>query len=180
MSNAVLAQAAVGNGGHSKSAIIAGVTMLFSVGVFAAAQLGVIPVGWSTGIVLVGTGIVLRLAWRVSSESASSAQRARLAKLMSNTGLTVAVLSAIAAVPRLTKTGGVGNLAVDLAAQLWTVAILLGAVGPARTLGWRALLGAFLLGFLGLVSLARFVGQRGDRGARREKSDCGGSLGASD
>jgi RsiW-degrading membrane proteinase PrsW (M82 family) len=46
-----------------------------------------------------------------------------------------------------------------LAAQLWTLAILWAAAGPARTLGWRALLGAFLLGFLGLVGLARFVGR---------------------
>ena len=68
-------------------------------------------------------------------------------------------LSALAALPRLTKAAGVGLFTVDLAAQLWTVGLLFAAAGPARTLGWRALLGAFLLGFLGLMGLARFVGR---------------------
>jgi RsiW-degrading membrane proteinase PrsW (M82 family) len=95
----------------------------------------------------------------ISSKSASSAERARFALLMSNVGLIVAMLTALAGVPRLTKAGGVGLLMVDLAAQLWTVAILFAAAGPARTLGWRVHLSAFLLGFLGLMGLARFVGR---------------------
>jgi RsiW-degrading membrane proteinase PrsW (M82 family) len=148
-----------GKAGRFKPAIIAGVTMLLSVGVFIASQLGLLPGGVATIIVLFGIGIVLKLSWTISSQSVCSAQSAELARMMSNVGLGVAILSALLAVPRLTKAGGVEHLAVDLAAQLWTLAILWAAAGPARTLGWRALLGAFLLGFLGLVGLARFVGR---------------------
>lgn len=159
MSNAQLVQAPLDSDSRTKLALIAGITMLFSVGVFIASQLGAMPAGFGTTIVLIGMGIVLKLAWTISSKSASSAEHARFALLMSNVGLIIATLSALAALPRLTKAAGVGLFTVDLAAQLWTVGLLFAAAGPARTLGWRALLGAFLLGFLGLMGLARFVGR---------------------
>jgi RsiW-degrading membrane proteinase PrsW (M82 family) len=159
MSNAQLVEARIGTGGQTRLALIAGITLLFSVGVFVASELGAIPDGFGTLLVLIGTSIVLKLAWTISSKSASSAERARFALLMSNAGLIVATLSALAALPRLTKAAGLGVFAIDLAAQLWTVGLLFAAAGPARTLGWRALLSAFLVGFLGLMGLARFVGR---------------------
>jgi RsiW-degrading membrane proteinase PrsW (M82 family) len=159
MTNAQLVQAPLGTGGQAKLALIAGITVLFSVGVFIASQLGAMPAGVGTTVVMIGMGIVLKLAWTISSKSASSAERARFALLMSNIALIVAALSALAALPRLTKAAGFGLLAVDLTAQLWTVGLLFAAAGPARTLGWRALLGAFLVGFLGLMGLARFLGR---------------------
>jgi RsiW-degrading membrane proteinase PrsW (M82 family) len=159
MTNAQLAQARLGTGDQSKLAVIAGITMLFSVGVFVASQLGAIPAGIGTSVVLIGMGVVLKLAWTITSRSANSAERARFNLLMSNVGLIIATLSALAALPRLTKAAGLELFAIDLSAQLWTLALLFAAAGPARTLGWRALLGAFLLGFLGLMGLARFVGR---------------------
>ena len=159
MTNAQLVQAPSGTGGQAKLALIAGITVLFSVGVFIASQLGAMPAGVGTSVVMIGMGIVLKLAWTISSKSASSAERARFALLMSNIALIVAALSALAALPRLTRGAGLGLFTVDLAAQLWTVGLLFAAAGPARTLGWRALLGAFLLGFLGLMGLARFLGR---------------------
>jgi RsiW-degrading membrane proteinase PrsW (M82 family) len=159
MTSAQLIQGPPETVSQSKLAIIAGIAMLISVGVFIASQFGAVPEGASIAAVLIGVGIVLKLTWMISSQSASSAERARFALLMSNVGLIIATLSALAALPRLTKAAGAGLLTVDLAAQLWTVGILFAAAGPARTLGWRALLGAFLLGFLGLMGLARVVGR---------------------
>jgi RsiW-degrading membrane proteinase PrsW (M82 family) len=159
MTDAQLVEAPLSTGGQAKLALTAGVTMLFSVGVFIASQFGAMPAGFGTTVVLIGTGIVLKLAWTISSKSANSAERARFALSMSNVGLIIATLSALAALPRLTKAAGLGLFTVDLAAQLWTVGLLFIAAGPARTLGWRALLGAFLVGFLGLMGLARFVGR---------------------
>lgn len=144
---------------QTKLALTAALTMLFSVGVFIASQTGLMPIGVGTTVVLIGMGIVLKLAWTISSRSARSAERERFALMMSNVGLIIAALSALAALPRLTKAAGMELFATDLAAQLWTLALLLAAAGPARTLRWRALLGAFLLGFLGLMGLARLVGR---------------------
>jgi len=159
MTNAQLVEAPLDTGGQAKLALTAGIIMLFSVGVFIASQMGAMPAGFGTTVVLIGTGIVLKLAWTISSKAASSAERARFALLMSNVGLIVATLSALAALPRLTKAAGLGLFSLDVAAQLWTVGLLFAAAGPARTLGWRALLGAFLVGFLGLMGLARLVGR---------------------
>ncbi len=159
MVHAQLVQAPIGTGGQAKLALVAGVTMLLSVGVFIASQLGAMPAGVGTTVVLVGMGIVLKLAWMIACKSADSARRTRFALMMSNIGLIVAGFSALAALPRLTNAGGFSLFAIDLAAQLWTVGLLFAAAGPARTLGWRALLGAFVVGFLGLMGLARFLGR---------------------
>ena len=67
---------------RTKPALIAGITMLLSVGVFIASQLGAMPAGFSTTAVLIGMGIVLKLAWTISSKSASSAEHARLKALV--------------------------------------------------------------------------------------------------
>ena len=146
-------------GGQAKLALIAGATMLLSVGVFVASQLGFLRAGIGTTLVLIGIGVVLKAAWTISTKSADSVNRARFTHSMSNVGLIIAVLSALAALPRLTKAGGIGLLTFDLASQLWTLGLLFVAAGPTRTLGWRALLGAFLVGFLGLMGLARFLGR---------------------
>ncbi len=148
-----------GSDGRLRLTLVAGTVMFFSVGAFVASQFGAMRAGIGTSLVLIGMGIVLKLAWTISAESSSSASRAHFTLVMSNVGLTIAVVSALAALPRLTKAGGVGLLAADLAAQLWTLGLLFVAAGPARTLGWRALLGAFLVGFLGLMGIARFLGR---------------------
>jgi RsiW-degrading membrane proteinase PrsW (M82 family) len=140
-------------------AVIGTATVIFSVSAFAAGLLGALPSGWSTALVIVGMGIALKVMWTYMARSATSAGRTRIATLMSNVGLLISALAAIAALPRITKTSGVGLLVVDLLAHLWTLAILSAAAGPARTLGWRAFLGAFLFGFLGLTGLARFLGR---------------------
>lgn len=140
-------------------AVIGGVTVLFSVAAFAAGLLGAMPRGISTAIVMLGMGVALKLTWMYVARSATSANRARISTIMSNLGLAISAIALIAALPRLTKTSGVGLLLIDSCAQLWTLAILTAAAGPARTLGWRPFAGAFLTGFLGLTGLARFVGR---------------------
>jgi RsiW-degrading membrane proteinase PrsW (M82 family) len=159
MTNAQFAPSPLGTSEQTKLALIAGITMLFSVSVFIAAQLGAMPAGVGTSVVLIGMGVVLKLAWTIASKFGNSAHSARLNLLMSNVALIIAVLTALAAMPRLTKAGGLGLFAIDLAAQLWSLGLLVAAAGPARTVRWRALLGSFLLGFLGLMGLARIVGR---------------------
>jgi RsiW-degrading membrane proteinase PrsW (M82 family) len=159
MTDARLAQDSPGTAGQAKLGLVASVLMLFSVGVFIASQLGALPAGIATTVVLIGVGIVLRLTWTISSQSTNSVESARFSLMMSNVGLIIASLSAVAALPRLTKAAGIALFTEDLAAQLWTVGLLMAAAGPARTLRWRALVGAFLLGFLGIMGLARLVGR---------------------
>jgi RsiW-degrading membrane proteinase PrsW (M82 family) len=110
-------------------------------------------------IVMLGMGIALKVTWIYVARSASSASRTRITTLLANTGLAISAITVIAALPRLTKSSGVGLLLIDLLAQLWTLAILSAVAAPVRTLGWRAFAGAFLVGFLGLTGLARLVGR---------------------
>jgi len=140
-------------------AVVGAATVLFSVAAFASGALGAMPQGLSTALVMVGMGVALKLTWTYVGRSASSTRRAHIATLLSNCGLAMAALTVIAAVPRLTKAGGVSLLLIDALAQLWTLAIMTALAGPVRTLGWRAFAGAFLFGFLGVTGVARFVGR---------------------
>ncbi len=146
-------------GADLRLALIGAATVLFSMAALAAGWLGALSAGISTAIVLLGMGFALKLAWTYMARSASSASRARLSTRLSNTGLAIAAIAAVVAVPRLTKSSGIERLLIDLLAQLWTLAILSAVAAPVRTVGWRALLGAFLFGFLGLTALARYIGR---------------------
>jgi len=149
----------VGRSADLKLAVVGAVTVLFSISAFAAGFFGALPPGLSTALVMLGIGIGLKVAWTYVARSASSASRTRIAALLSNVGLALSTVAVIAALPRLTKTAGVGLLLIDLCAQLWTLGILMAVAGPVRTVGWRAFLGAFLFGFLGLTGFARFLGR---------------------
>jgi RsiW-degrading membrane proteinase PrsW (M82 family) len=146
-------------GADLRLAVIGATTVTLSIAAFAAGYFGALPSGLSTALVILGMGMALKLMWTYVARSASSASRVRVGILMSNIGLGISVLAALAALPRLTKTAGVGLLLIDLLAYLWTLALLTAAAGAVRTLGWRAYLGAFLLGFLGVTGLARFLGR---------------------
>jgi RsiW-degrading membrane proteinase PrsW (M82 family) len=148
-----------GQGADIQLAVIGGATVVFSLAAFAAGRFGALPPGISTVIVLLGMGVALKVAWVYVARSASSTSRARMTTLLSNTGLAISSITAIAALPRLTQAGGAELLLIDLLSELWTVAILTALAGPVRTLGWRAFAGAFLFGFLGLTGLARLMGR---------------------
>ena len=139
-------------------AIIAGVSVAVCVGAVLARIAGVLPDGPSTLIVIVGAAIGLKVALTYASRSASDAARTRVMNLVSTIALAISALTVIASLPRITKTAGMHAFALDLFAQLWTLALLWIVAGPVRTIGWRAFVGAWLTGFLGLTALARLVG----------------------
>jgi len=139
-------------------AIIAGASVAVSVGAVLARLAGVLPEGPSTLIVIIGAAIGLKVALTYASRSASDAARTRVMNLVSTVGLAISVLTVIASMPRITKAGGVPVFLLDFSAQLWTLALLWIVAGPVRTIGWRAFVGAWLTGFLGLTALARLVG----------------------
>jgi RsiW-degrading membrane proteinase PrsW (M82 family) len=139
-------------------ALIAGASVAVSLGAVLARFAGVMPDGPSTLIVIVGAAIGLKVAFTYASRSASDATRTRVMKRVSTIGLAISVLTVIASLPRITKAGGVHVFLLDFFAQLWTLALLWIVAGPVRTIGWRAFVGAWLTGFLGLTALARLVG----------------------
>jgi len=139
-------------------AIIAGASVTVSVGAVLARLAGALPEGPSTLIVIIGAAIGLKVALTYASRSASSAARTRVMNLVSTIGLAISVATVIASMPRITKAGGVHVFLLDFLAQFWTLALLWIVAGPVRTIGWRAFVGAWLTGFLGLTALARFVG----------------------
>lgn len=146
-------------GADLRLALIGAATVLVSIVALAAGWQGAVTPGISTAIVMLGMGFALKLAWTYMARAACSASRARLSTMLSNSGLAISAIAAIVAVPWLTKNSGIELLLVDLLAQLWTLAILTAVAAPVRTVGWRALLGAFLFGFLGLTALARYIGR---------------------
>lgn len=144
--------------GDRTLAIIAGGSVALSVAAMLARVAGVLPDGLATIIAIVGAGIALKVALSYAARSASSVARARTMTLVSTVALAISGLAVLASLPRITKTAGMHAFTVDLAAQLWTLALLMFVAGPVRTIGWRAFVGAGLTGLLGITALARLVG----------------------
>jgi pimeloyl-ACP methyl ester carboxylesterase len=145
-------------GADLRLALIAGTSAFVSIAAFIAGQTGLLPSGITTIVVIVGVSIGLRVAWAYAAKSASSPGRAKTMLLISNIGLGISTLSVLASLARITQGAGIQPFLIDVFAQVWALAILTVAAGPARTLGWRALAGAALTGFLAIVGLSRFVG----------------------
>jgi hypothetical protein len=76
-----------------KLAVIGGATVLFSVAAFAAGLLGAMPSGISTAIVMLGMGVTLKVVWTYAAKSATSASRARITTILSNTGLAISAIT---------------------------------------------------------------------------------------
>lgn len=144
--------------GDRMLAIIAGGVVVVSIAAVVARLAGVLPDGPAALIVIVGAVIGLKVMMSYAARSASSAARARVMNLVSTVALAISGLTVLASLPRITKAAGLHPFTMDLAAQLWTLALLMFVAGPVRTIGWRALVGAGLTGLLGITALARVVG----------------------
>jgi RsiW-degrading membrane proteinase PrsW (M82 family) len=140
-------------------AVVAGTGIAISVAAGAARLLHLLPAGGAAAIVLVGVAVGLRVALIYVSRSASSAARARIVTMVSTVGLALSAVAVLALLPHLTKHGGFSKFSADTFGQLWALAVLTIVAGPARTIGWRGLVGAGLAGFLAVTALARVVGR---------------------
>ncbi len=143
----------------TRLALIAGASGSVAMAGFLAGLTGILPSGVSTVIVMIGVSAGLRVLWAFTARSASSASRVRTARILSNVGLAVSLLSLIVALPRITAAGGLTLFFTDGMAQLWTLAILMAITLPVRTLGWRVFAGTALTGCLAITGLARFAGR---------------------
>ena len=147
------------SGSDRRLAVIAGASILFALTAAVARWTGLMPSAAGTVVVIVGAVIALRVAWSYAATSASSRAKVKTLALISNVGLAISGVTLLATLPRITQVGGVALMFKDTAAQLWTIALLSVAAGAVRTFGWRVFAGMFLVGFLALSGLARFVGR---------------------
>jgi RsiW-degrading membrane proteinase PrsW (M82 family) len=147
------------SGNDRRLAVIAGASTLFALSAAVARWTGLMPSAAGTVVVIVGAAIALRVAWSFAATSASSLARVKTLALISNVGLVISGVTLLATLPRITQVGGIGPMFKDTAAQLWTIALVSIAAGAVRTFGWRVFAGMFLVGFLALSGLARFIGR---------------------
>lgn len=145
--------------GDRRLAIVAGSGVAISVAACAARLVHLLPAGGAAAIVLLGVAVGSRVALIYVSRSASSVARARIVTIGSTVGLALSAVVVLALLPHLTKHGGLSKFSADTFGQLWALAVLTIVAGPARTIGWRGLVGAGLTGFLAVTALARVVGR---------------------
>jgi hypothetical protein len=137
--------------------VIAGVGIAISLVAGAARLVHLLPAQASTGVILIGLVIALRVALVYAGRSASSPARARTMRTVSSAGLALSAVTLLASLPHLTRHGGLGTFCSDTVGQLWALGALTIAAGPVRTIGWRGLVGAGLAGFLAVPGLSRLV-----------------------
>jgi RsiW-degrading membrane proteinase PrsW (M82 family) len=84
----------------------------------------------------------------------------RVLQLVSWIGLGISTLTLIIALPRMfDHGGGAGRVLGNAAVCGWTLLVLALVIAPVRTIGPRALAGAWFSGFFGVISLATLLGR---------------------
>lgn len=121
--------------------------------------LGLLPAPISIIIVLGATSFVIRLALILRSRASSSMSGSRVMNVVSLCGLGLSALIAIAMLGVTLQHEDPWLFIGDLAVHAWSIVLLLAAATPVRTVGWRAMLGIGLTGFLVVSALARTIGR---------------------
>jgi RsiW-degrading membrane proteinase PrsW (M82 family) len=109
-------------------------------------------------LVIVALGFSLRIVLRLRARRSAALSNQRVLNVVSWAGLGLSVFAAVVQLIAVLPLTTLGKVVEDSLLHLVTIAILLVLTSPARTVGWRTLLGIGLASFLGVSALARAVG----------------------
>lgn len=140
-------------------ALVAALSVALSLGACVARLAGAIPGGLAIAIVLLASAVAVRVGLWFAKRSATSTARARVTRIISSAGLSIAAVTLAASLPIVTRNGGASTYLDSLFQHLWSLALLTALALPVRTLTWRAYLGAGFTGYLAVTQLARLAGR---------------------
>ena len=121
-------------------------------------SLGILPTPLVIVVVLGAVTVTLRFALVLRARRSSVLSDVRVMNVVSLCGLGLSGLAAVTTLGIALEGGGPLLLFEDLLLHAWSLALLLGAASPVRTLGWRAFAGVTSASLLASSALARAVG----------------------
>ncbi len=109
-------------------------------------------------LVVVALGFSLRIVLRLRARRSAALSNQRVMNAVSYVGLGLSLFAAVTQLIVVLPMTTVEKIAADLALHLVSFVVLLVLTSPARTVGWRTMLGIGLASFLAVSALARGVG----------------------
>lgn len=147
---------------HDRQLIaLGGAATFVSVALAIAEALHLLPSGLAVLLIIAATSFALRVLFRLRARRSSALSNPRVMNIVTLVLLGVSLFAAITDILTALQSNGwvhLGDFWPDLGWHLWSLLIVLVIAIPARTMGWRSILGVLLVGLLGVSSLSLLVG----------------------
>jgi RsiW-degrading membrane proteinase PrsW (M82 family) len=136
---------------------IASVTLTIALAIVDA--LGLLPGNIGAVLVIAVAMVGIRSLFALRARASSALSNPTVMNVVSLVLLGVAVLTAVGDIVVALQGHPVANFFIDFGQHAWSFLLLMVVAIPARTMGWKSLLGIVLTGLLAVSSLALFVGR---------------------
>lgn len=134
------------------------VSMVLTVGLAVADALHLLPGGIGVLLVIAAATIGIRSLFALRARQSSALSKPAVMNVVALVLLAVSVVTAGADVAVALQGHPVTNFLGDILEHGWSLLLLMVIAIPARTMGWKSILGIVLTGLLAVSSLALFVG----------------------
>jgi RsiW-degrading membrane proteinase PrsW (M82 family) len=134
-------------------------SVVLTIGLAVADALGLLPENIGALLVIAVAMVGIRSLFALRARTSSALSNPTVMNVVSLILLGVAVLTAVADIVVALRGHPVIDFFIDLEQHAWSLLLLLIVAIPARTMGWKSLLGMALTGLLAVSSLALFVGR---------------------
>ncbi len=141
--------------------VLGGATAVIAIAIAVAEAVHALPSGLAVILVIAATSITLRVLFRLRARRSADPSAAVVANIISLVLLGLSALFAIVDLEVALQSHGftyLGDFWLDLGQHLWSLLVVLAIAIPARTMGWRSILGMLLVGLLGVSTLSLLVG----------------------
>ena len=144
---------------HDRLLILLGiVSLVLTVGLAVADALHLLPGGIGVLLVIAAATIGIRSLFALRASRSSALSKPAVMNIVALVLLGVSVITAGVDVAVALQGHPVVNFFGDLLQHGWSLLLLMVIAIPARTMGWKSILGIVLTGLLAVSSLALFVG----------------------
>lgn len=141
--------------------VLGGATAVVAIVVAVAEAVHALPSGLAVIVVIAAASITIRVLFRLRARRSADPSAAVVANIISLVLLGLSGLFAIVDLETALQSHDfayLGDFWLDLGQHLWSLVVVLAIAVPARTMGWRSILGILLVGLLGVSTLSLLVG----------------------
>lgn len=134
------------------------VSVVLAIGLIVVDALHLLPNGIGVILVVAAISVGIRVLFRLRAKRSSALSNPAVMSIVTTVLLGVSLVSAGIDLGVALQGHDVGRFVMDVIQHAWTLLLIMVVAIPARTMGWRSILGMLLTGILGVSSLALLVG----------------------
>jgi RsiW-degrading membrane proteinase PrsW (M82 family) len=134
------------------------VSVALAIGLIVVDGMHLLPNGIGVILVVAAVSIGIRVLFRLRAKRSSALSNPAVMAVVTYVMLGISLVSACIDLGVALQRHDVGHFVLDVVQHSWTLLLIMIVAIPARTMGWRSILGMLLTGILGVSSLALLVG----------------------